>query len=408
MNKKTVSFLLFFICISSFFLIIFINRSINYWGDEIFSLTTANKNSLDIVKIHLYDRHPPLHSLLLHYWIIIFGKSIFSLRFFSSIFILLSIPLLFFFTKLFTSTKKSLISAFLFSISPLILLWGRMNRYYSFTLFLSLISNYFYFLILTKKTLNFKRLFYYLLSLILLLLSHYSYFLTIASTQLLLYFFINKKKILNTLKNNKQILTIFLFFCTLTIVLLFGFLFITKNSFIVGRFSLISSIRVLLGFIFFIEQSLVGLGVSLWNPFALLGFFAFIISFITPIKYLIKKKFNINNPLTWLFFYLVISFFSNLILFSVLKYLGSYVFPAKILYLFPILLVFVISKQKTRKLTFFIFLILILCNFIGHATYFKLDLKKIQEFLIGEQLFQIKILKFLLKNMNKHTKSKIL
>ena len=60
--------------------------------DESQSLWQVSHTAMGTLKIVAADVHVPLYHLLLHYWIVFFGSSIFQVRLLSLFFYLLSIP----------------------------------------------------------------------------------------------------------------------------------------------------------------------------------------------------------------------------------------------------------------------------------------------------------------------------
>ncbi|MBI2641658.1 glycosyltransferase family 39 protein [Candidatus Roizmanbacteria bacterium] len=50
------------------------------WRDEAFSFLLAKKNIFEIIILSAKDYTPPLHAILLHFWVKLFGTSEISLR----------------------------------------------------------------------------------------------------------------------------------------------------------------------------------------------------------------------------------------------------------------------------------------------------------------------------------------
>jgi len=88
-----------------------------------------------------YHTELPLHYILLYFWSF-FDKSIFWLRAFSAIFGILLIVVSYALAKLLFNRKTALLTAYLVSISPFLVLYSRLMRYYSFKSFLTLLSLY--------------------------------------------------------------------------------------------------------------------------------------------------------------------------------------------------------------------------------------------------------------------------
>ena len=56
------------------------------WRDESFSVLVARNDLSTISSMLSQDVHPPLHTYLLHYWSILFGDSVVSVRMLSVLF----------------------------------------------------------------------------------------------------------------------------------------------------------------------------------------------------------------------------------------------------------------------------------------------------------------------------------
>lgn len=54
--------------------------TVSLWGDEAFASILAQKNLLEITTTVARDTSPPLHYLLLHFWMLLFGKSEIAIR----------------------------------------------------------------------------------------------------------------------------------------------------------------------------------------------------------------------------------------------------------------------------------------------------------------------------------------
>lgn len=115
------------------------------WNDELASMNRINQNSLkEVIDATKKDVHPPLYYLLLFLWQKLYGSSIFSVRFLSAIFGVLSILAIFFLGKALYSDLEGLLSALILSISYFGIYYSQEVRGYSLLLLLS-ISSYFFF-----------------------------------------------------------------------------------------------------------------------------------------------------------------------------------------------------------------------------------------------------------------------
>lgn len=119
------------------------------WGDEAFSTILAMKSPWDIIKIVSHDTSPPLHPLLLHYWMQIFGTSETAIRTISFIFYLLTVFAVFLIGKRLWNTKTGIIAAILSTVNPILFAYAFEGRMYSLLLFTSVLSTYFF--LINKK-----------------------------------------------------------------------------------------------------------------------------------------------------------------------------------------------------------------------------------------------------------------
>lgn len=130
------------------------------WYDEGISLTLAR---------HYQDLwSAPLYYSILHFWIKLFGRFEFSLRFPSFIFSTLCIPAIYTVSKKLFNRKTGLIAAAIMAFSPMQIWYAQEARPHSLALLLGIISTYF--LIMTAKG-GLKRWVYFTIFSILGLLS---------------------------------------------------------------------------------------------------------------------------------------------------------------------------------------------------------------------------------------------
>ena len=140
----------------SFFLIGFILRihklgAHNLWFDELQSVRNLG--------ILIPDYNPPLFYVLLSFWAKFFGPLLskcpisgeFILRFLPMIFGAFAVPLIYGLGKQFFNIKTGLISAFILSISPLHIWYSQEARGYSLSVFLVMLTTYFFVLALKKN-----------------------------------------------------------------------------------------------------------------------------------------------------------------------------------------------------------------------------------------------------------------
>ncbi len=112
------------------------------WYDEGFSVYLARMSLGEITARTTSDIHPPLYYYLLHLWLGPFGDSEFVLRFFSLVFGLLTVPLIYALGRRLLDTASGLLAALLLALSPLYLWYSQEARMYTLVTLLCLLSSY--------------------------------------------------------------------------------------------------------------------------------------------------------------------------------------------------------------------------------------------------------------------------
>ncbi len=112
------------------------------WYDEGFSVYLARMGLGEITSRTAHDIHPPFYYYLLHFWVLVFGSTEFSLRFLSAIFGVLTVPLMWAVGKRLLGENGGLLSAALVTVSPLFLWYSQEARMYTLVTFLCLLSTY--------------------------------------------------------------------------------------------------------------------------------------------------------------------------------------------------------------------------------------------------------------------------
>lgn len=133
---------LLLIVLLAFFLRLYRLDHQSLWYDEGFSVYLARMSLGEITARTASDIHPPLYYYLLHLWLGPFGDSEFVLRFFSLVFGLLTVPLIYALGRRLLSTASGLLAALLLAISPLYLWYSQEARMYTLVTFLCLLSSY--------------------------------------------------------------------------------------------------------------------------------------------------------------------------------------------------------------------------------------------------------------------------
>jgi mannosyltransferase len=109
------------------------------WLDEAFSLAVASAPIPSLIQALLSDGvHPPLFYFLLRGAIALFGRSEFALRFPSTIFGVLAVPLIYVAGARYFSREHGLLSALMLSLSPFHLWYSQETRMYTIVMALGL------------------------------------------------------------------------------------------------------------------------------------------------------------------------------------------------------------------------------------------------------------------------------
>lgn len=117
------------------------------WRDEAFSYLLAKKNIIEIISLTGQDFNPPFYYIILHFWIILFGKSEIALRSLSFIFFVLTIYVVSLFLDhiiIQVHKKRKWIYLSLFALNPALLYYAFEARMYSMYAFIATLSFYFF------------------------------------------------------------------------------------------------------------------------------------------------------------------------------------------------------------------------------------------------------------------------
>lgn len=108
------------------------------WFDEAYSVFVANQPLTQIPRLlHAYDTHPPLHYILLHFWIAFAGKTELAVRLPSVLVSLGVVALTYIFARRLADRRVALLAAALLALHPFQVTAAREARMYPFlTLFL--------------------------------------------------------------------------------------------------------------------------------------------------------------------------------------------------------------------------------------------------------------------------------
>jgi len=122
--------------------------------DEGFTAWASSLSPADIVRVFAQsDATPPLHYLLEHYWVGLFGNSEYALRSLSALLGTLSLPVFYFLAK--RALKDSMavaLAMWLFAFSIMQVWYSQMARFYALLSFLALVSLYALVLFLERRS----------------------------------------------------------------------------------------------------------------------------------------------------------------------------------------------------------------------------------------------------------------
>ena len=151
------------------------------WLDEAYTIEISKQDPLGIIKQIFIDNenHPPLYYSIVHYWMMAFGDSEFSVRFPSVIFGVLSIAAIYKVARLLFDKNTALLSALILATSAFLIKYSQDARSYSLMVLLTLLSFYFFLKLLEHK--SFRNSALYLATSLLLLYTHYYSLLLILS-----------------------------------------------------------------------------------------------------------------------------------------------------------------------------------------------------------------------------------
>ena len=156
--------------------------------DEAQSIWQTSHSLPETLRIVANDVHVPLYHILLHYWMILFGSGVVSVRSLSLAFFLASIPLLYPLARTLLSRRWSLTIVTIFSLSPFVSWYGSEARMYTLLLFFAILSQYFFVRILHHK----PAWLGYGATVVIGVYSHYFFMFTLAAQAL--YFVLNYTK----------------------------------------------------------------------------------------------------------------------------------------------------------------------------------------------------------------------
>ncbi len=111
------------------------------WGDEAYSIYVSSQSLATVVSGGI-DTHPPLYHLLLHYWLLVFGRSEFAIRFLSAAIGLLIVVLTYALARRIAGERLALLAALISAIAPFQVYYSQEARMYVLVTLLCLASVY--------------------------------------------------------------------------------------------------------------------------------------------------------------------------------------------------------------------------------------------------------------------------
>lgn len=148
-------------------------------GDEPFTIFYAQQDLTDMLSLFKNENNPPLHFILLHFWIKLFGISPFSTRFLSLLFSSATVLFIYKLAKNSFNIRVAFIASLIFTFSNYHIFYSHETRVYPLFTLLTTVSMY-SFLSLIKDKKNKRYFFLLATSNILLIYSHFFGFFVLA------------------------------------------------------------------------------------------------------------------------------------------------------------------------------------------------------------------------------------
>lgn len=148
-------FILFIITALALFVrLLNLDKESGLWFDEMLTYSFSSKSfPWGILKtLHRYDFHMPLYYLSINIWMKLFGSADLTLRLYSVLWGVLTIPALFFLGKTYKSEKLGYFLAVVGSLSPILIYYSQEFRFYSMDIFFATISLTYFLKLLDNPT----------------------------------------------------------------------------------------------------------------------------------------------------------------------------------------------------------------------------------------------------------------
>jgi uncharacterized membrane protein len=123
------------------------------WGDEITTVLLARKTIPDLISTNIvWENIPPLHHLILHFWIILFGDSEFSVRMPSLLAGVAGVWMTYVLVRRLLGIRVALIAGLLLAVNPMHIAYSQECRSYTLSVLLGLAATDAFVRLLRKPT----------------------------------------------------------------------------------------------------------------------------------------------------------------------------------------------------------------------------------------------------------------
>lgn len=171
-NYATYYLPLFFILLNILVKGLFLGSN-SLGGDEPFSVFHSQQSLDNLFEIFQNENNPPLHFLVLHYWIKFFGISELSVRIPSLIFSSLTVLFIYRIGRQFFNLRVAIYASIIFTFSTYQVVFAHEARAYALMGLLTAVSMFYYLKIIVVKNKNKWNSYWFLLANILLIYTHF-------------------------------------------------------------------------------------------------------------------------------------------------------------------------------------------------------------------------------------------
>ena len=121
------------------------------WHDEGYTAAIIKQPLIDIIYTTTTDVHPPFYYIIMHFWQLLFGDSIISLRSFSAACGVITIALLFFLLQKIFSKRIAIFGAFLAALGPFLIHYSDEARMYALAALIGVAATYAFIMAVDRK-----------------------------------------------------------------------------------------------------------------------------------------------------------------------------------------------------------------------------------------------------------------